>query len=124
LSGKLGKKTYENDAGGWGGSCVVLAITFILRGQVAVTGEFPPDFGEDDGGTDSNSSFSSNLQPQLFTTNDLWLQIIQMSNATAGLVINSPWNVTDGVYDLFAHDPSCAKRLAMGDRVARRGRPI
>ena len=83
------------------GVAFVLAITFILRGQVAVTAS-PPDFGEDDGGTDSNSSFSSNLQPQLFTTNDLWLQIIQMSNATAGLVINSPWNVTDGVYDLFA----------------------
>jgi PA14 domain len=40
----------------------------------------------------------------LFGTNDLWLQIVSgpVTNATADLVIHPPWNVTNGVYDLFA----------------------
>ena len=39
----------------------------------------------------------------LFSTNDLWLQILSMSvaDATANLVIHPPWNVTNGVYDLL-----------------------
>jgi len=43
----------------------------------------------------------------LFTTNDLWLQFggttsAFTSNGTANLSINAPWNVTNGVYDLFS----------------------
>lgn len=36
-----------------------------------------------------------------YSTNDLWLEIIQMTNTTADLVIHPPWNVTNSVYDLY-----------------------
>lgn len=36
-----------------------------------------------------------------YSTNDLWLEIIQMTNTTADLVIHPPWDVTNGVYDLY-----------------------
>lgn len=43
---------------------------------------------------------------QMFTTNDLWLEMAGVTNTgpnqTAGLVIHPPWNVSAGVYDLFA----------------------
>ena len=51
---------------------------------------------------DGGDGFTANFQPQAFTTNDLWLQIAQMTNSTVSLVIHSPWDVTNGVYDLFA----------------------
>jgi subtilisin-like proprotein convertase family protein len=43
-------------------------------------------------------------QGYIFGTNDLWLEVLSVSltNATADLVIHPPWNVTNGVYDLFA----------------------
>jgi hypothetical protein len=57
------------------------------------------------GGTNGGGGFSSNLQPQVFTTNDLWLQIAGTTNTgtalTAQLVIHTPWNVTNGVYGLY-----------------------
>lgn len=36
-----------------------------------------------------------------FTTNDLWLEIITVTNSTAALVIHPPWNETNVVHDLF-----------------------
>ncbi len=60
------------------------------------------------GGTNGDGGFySDSFQPQVFTTNDLWLQVVGTTNAstpagTAYLVINMPWNVTNGVYDVFA----------------------
>jgi hypothetical protein len=51
--------------------------------------------------TGTVSLTSANLQLQGFTTNDLWLEVVSVSNATACLVIHVPWNVTNGVYDLF-----------------------
>ncbi|MGA3163627.1 MAG: hypothetical protein ABSD77_05445 [Verrucomicrobiota bacterium] len=51
--------------------------------------------------TGTISLTSANLQPQVFTTNDLWLEVSGVSNATAYLVIHIPWNETNGVYDLF-----------------------
>lgn len=49
---------------------------------------------------------NSHAQPS-YTTNDLWLQVIGLTNAstpdgTASLKINTPWDVTNGIYDLFA----------------------
>lgn len=35
------------------------------------------------------------------TTNDLWLQIITVTNNTAALVIHPPWNVTNGTWGLY-----------------------
>ncbi len=59
------------------------------------------------GGTNSGGGFySDSFQPPVYTTNDLWLQMVGTTNngtdMTAYLVINTPWNVTNGVYDLFA----------------------
>ncbi len=51
-------------------------------------------------GSGGGGGYGSNSQSQPPTTNDLWLQE-QMTNTTASLVINPPWNVTNGVYDLF-----------------------
>ena len=63
-----------------------------------------PGPGGSGGGGGTNISFSSNFQ--VMTTNDLWLQITGTTNTgagiTASLVIHSPWNVTNGIYDLFA----------------------
>jgi hypothetical protein len=56
----------------------------------------PPPPGGGGGGT--------NIQPQSFpapTTNDLWLAVSGVSNATAYLVIHFPWNETNGICDLF-----------------------
>ncbi len=36
-----------------------------------------------------------------FTTNDLWLEIITVTNSTAALVIHPPWDETNVVHDLF-----------------------
>ena len=47
-----------------------------------------------------SAGFTANFQPLVFTTNDLWLQV-QMTNTTVSLTIHPPWNVTNGVYDLF-----------------------
>lgn len=61
-----------------------------------------PGGGGGGGGDDGGSSF----QGQIMTTNDLWLQITGTTNddtsMTTYMVINTPWNVTNGVYDLFA----------------------
>ena len=58
------------------------------------------------GGDTNTYYFSGGVQAQVFTTNDLWLQITGTTNTgtsmTAYLVINTPWTVTSGVYDLFA----------------------
>ncbi|MGA2280998.1 MAG: hypothetical protein ABSG80_11930 [Verrucomicrobiota bacterium] len=67
--------------------------------------DYPPVPGY--GGGDTNSyDFSSGYQAQVFTTNDLWLEITGTTNTgtslTAYLVIHTPWNVANGVYDLFA----------------------
>jgi hypothetical protein len=65
--------------------------------------EIPPLPGE--GGTGTNDwSGGGTCDGWTPTTNDLWLEIRSMtlSNATADLVIHPPWNVSDGVYDLFS----------------------
>jgi hypothetical protein len=36
-----------------------------------------------------------------YGTNDLWLEILTLTNATAFLTIHPPWNVSNGVYDLL-----------------------
>jgi hypothetical protein len=64
-------------------------------GMQAMTDDVPGSPGSGGGG-----GYSPSFQFQELTTNDLWLQE-QMTNTTASLVINPPWNVTNGVYDLF-----------------------
>jgi hypothetical protein len=54
------------------------------------------------GGTGGTDGWNGSINYPVCTTNDLWLQILGATNGTVGLVINTPWNVTDGVFDLFA----------------------
>jgi len=59
------------------------------------------------GGGGGTNTYQGLLYYPVYTTNSLWLQIVGTTNAitpngTAGLIINSPWNVTNGVFDLFA----------------------
>jgi hypothetical protein len=68
--------------------------------------DYPDPPNPDDNGTNSgDGGFSSNFQPQVFTTNDLFLQIVGTTNTgmalTAHLVIHTPWNVTNGTYGLY-----------------------
>jgi hypothetical protein len=87
-------------------------VNLITRVQTAAANQQMRAMGMDvpfpgDGGSDTNSyDYSGSFQPQVFTTNDLWLQITGTTNTgpsiTAWLVINTPWTVTNGVYDLFA----------------------
>lgn len=58
----------------------------------------PPSPGE--GGT--NTSESASFTPAYnYSSNDLWLEIIQMTNTTADLVIHPPSDATNNVYDLY-----------------------
>ena len=63
-----------------------------------------PGGGGTGGGT---NTYQGQINHPVYTTNSLWLQILGTTNAitpdsTVGLVINTPWNVTRGVFDLFA----------------------
>ena len=68
----------------------------------AMDGMEPPGGGSGGGTNDYEYTFT----PPVYTTNDLWLQMVGTTNngtgMTAYLVINTPWNVTNGIYDLFA----------------------
>ena len=62
----------------------------------------------DEGFGGGTNGYGASYAAQVFTTNDLWLQITGTSNGNSGttitsyLTIHTPWNVTNGVYDLFA----------------------
>jgi hypothetical protein len=74
--------------------------SFLLLDDV----DFPPSPGDGDGGT---NVYTPSFQPMdLPTTNDLWLSVDQTTNTgtsiTAYITIHPPWNMTDGVWDIFA----------------------
>jgi hypothetical protein len=73
-------------------------------GMMAMDAPNPPGF-VGSSGTNGGGGYSSNLQPQVFTTNDLWFQLVGTTNTgtalTVQLVIHTPWNVTNGVYGLY-----------------------
>jgi len=52
--------------------------------------------------SDSSGGEGSPMPDAGFDTNFLWLEFALKTNSTAYLVIHPPWNVTNGVYDLFA----------------------
>ena len=78
--------------------------TQLRRDVAASTGMDFPFPGEGGGG--GTNYFDSGYSAQVFTTNDLWLEITGTTNASTGMMANlgihSPWNVTNAVYDLFA----------------------
>ena len=60
-----------------------------------------PEFGEEE-----SNSYEFSFAALVLTTNDLWLEItgttnLVTTNGTVLLAIHPPWNVTNGVYDLF-----------------------
>jgi len=67
--------------------------------------DYPPSPGDGDGGTNVYNP-AGDFQPFIPTTNDLWLEITGTTNTgtgiTAYLVIHPPWNVNNGVWDIFA----------------------
>jgi hypothetical protein len=69
---------------------------------MSVTGPPAPGSGSG-GGTNSGGGIPYLV---VFTTNQLWLQVTTTNtggtNLTAYIVINAPWNVTNGVWDIFA----------------------
>ncbi|MEI6196298.1 MAG: hypothetical protein WCS42_18420 [Verrucomicrobiota bacterium] len=79
-----------------------------LRRDVAASLGLDFPFPGDGGGGGGTNYFDSGYSAQVFTTNDLWLEITGTTNPgtgsgmTANLGIHSPWNVTNAVYDLFA----------------------
>jgi hypothetical protein len=70
------------------------------RSQALTMNLVPP--GPGSGGEGGTNGYQSGFSPQVFTTNDLWLEFAGITNATASLIIHPPWNVTNGVYDLFS----------------------
>jgi IgGFc binding protein len=68
-------------------------------GMRAMDESGPPIPGDGDGG--GTNIYSSSFQGEVFTTNQLWLQILSKTNTTAHLLIHRPWNITNGVYNLF-----------------------
>ena len=59
-----------------------------------------------DGGGDTNSDNEDgggsygNFKPN-YTTNDLWLELLAVTNSTAALAIHPAWNAPNDVYDLL-----------------------
>ncbi|MGA2281106.1 MAG: hypothetical protein ABSG80_12470 [Verrucomicrobiota bacterium] len=68
--------------------------------------DYPPVPGYSGNGDTNSYGYASSYQAQVFTTNDLWLEITGTTNTgttvSAYLVIHPPWNVANGVYDLFS----------------------
>ncbi len=48
-----------------------------------------------------DDSFESDFSSFVYTTNDLWLQILGVASGTASLIIHPPSGVTNGIYDLL-----------------------
>ncbi|MGH7953403.1 MAG: hypothetical protein ACREFE_16025 [Limisphaerales bacterium] len=76
------------------------ADSFFLLDDV----DYPPSPGDGSGGT---NIYVPSFQPMdLPTTNDLWLEITGTTNTgtsiTVYITIHPPWNITDGVWDIFA----------------------
>jgi IgGFc binding protein len=62
--------------------------------------DYPPAPG--DGGTNGDGGgMNFNFQPLVFTSNDLWLQLLSVTNGTANLIIHPPWNHVGDVYNLL-----------------------
>ena len=74
-----------------------------LQRESAATG--PPMPGGGGGSTNSYGGYGSSFRAQVFTTNDLWLQINGTTNDGTGLTVNltihTPWNDTNLTHDLL-----------------------
>ena len=59
------------------------------------------DLNPGDGGDTNGGGYTVNFQAHIYTSNDLWLQIVTVTNQTASLIIHPPWDFTNGTYDLL-----------------------
>ena len=78
-----------------------------LESQYGLNSPDGPPSPPGGGGTSGGGSGGGGFQGYVFTANDLWLEIAGTTNAmttngTADLLIHTPSNELDGVYDLFA----------------------
>ena len=85
----------------------VLNLIELIQGRAQHQQMQPMDGMEPPGsGGGGTNDYEYSFTPPVYTTNDLWLQMVGTTNngtgMTACLVINTPWNVTNGIYDLFA----------------------
>jgi hypothetical protein len=79
------------------------AIETMNRLIILAGGGGPPPPPGPGGGTNGYGAGIALIAP---TTNDLWLEITGTTNAgtpngTASLIVHTPWNITNNVYDLF-----------------------
>ena len=57
----------------------------------------PPGAG---GGTNTGG-VQWDFESRVFTTNDLWLEIVDVTNGTSALTIHEPWNELNRAHDLY-----------------------
>ncbi|MGB8369562.1 MAG: choice-of-anchor L domain-containing protein [Limisphaerales bacterium] len=96
-----------------------LGVDYVeLQRESAAMG--PPMPGGGGGDTNSYAGYGSGFQAQVFTTNDLWLQINGLTNDETGwtvnLTIHTPWNDTNLTHDLLytvSLDPPIKWRFLM-----------
>ena len=70
-------------------------------GQMSLS-EGPPIPGEGGGGTNGWEGGGTTFDAKFYTTNDLWLEIVTLTNATCFFIVHPPEaEATTGVYDLF-----------------------
>src|ERR1051325_11472273 len=70
-----------------------------FTGRFAMENNFP--MPGDGGGTNGPSDYIP-IVPIVYSTNDLWLQIVQKTNTTGLFVVHPLWNETSNSFDLFA----------------------
>jgi hypothetical protein len=66
------------------------------RAEFGFGGPFPTN-----GGSAGNGGSGPGFTPQVYTTNDLWLEITNLVGSNATLLIHPPAGVTAGVYDVL-----------------------
>ena len=72
------------------------------NGQMSPLSDGPPTPGEGGGGTNGWEGGGTSLDAKFYTTNDLWLEIVTVTNFTGFFVVHPPEaEATNGVYDLF-----------------------
>ena len=70
-------------------------------GQMSLS-DGPPIPGEGGGGTNGWEGGGTTFDAKFYTTNDLWLEIVTLTNATGFFIVHPPEaEATTGVYDLF-----------------------
>jgi hypothetical protein len=99
----LGDNQFLIDDLGYNYSAKKTRTTSLTSQTITLDDGVPGAPGGDDTNDDDDTNYYGgvNFSPMPITTNDLWLQMVCVTNQTANLIIHPPWNVTNGVYDLW-----------------------